>query len=1382
MAASTSVRFDPLCKDNYDTWTIQMEAFLTKNDTWGFISGEKVKPEITEGNAATVEAARIWEKEDKKAKSDIILAIKPSELKQIKGCNTSREVWLKLKSIYQSSGPARKATLLKKLTLQKMADNGDVHEHLRRFFDTIDKLSEMEVEINEDLLTVMLLYSLPANFENFRCAIESRDELPSPEALRVKIIEEYDARKNGTDNVQNAMFAKKRFPNQRNTTKKGDSDKKSESVPKSEPFKYRCHRCRKLGHKAADCGATFKNKGDANTAKDYCLLISVEETHSVEVNQASDSSDSKSWCLDSGCSTHMGNGNAKFVSKLQPCVGNVKLASEQSSVPIEGKGSVSISADIDGQVKNVNVREVLRVPELRTNLLSVGKITDQNCVVIFDKKKAEIINEEGDIVLTADRRKGLYYVREVNEESNSNVEFNDHEPGSFEEWHMKMGHLNIRDLVSCDRKGAVEGMNLGSVQDDLICEICLSEKMTKTPFPKSSTRTSKLLEIVHSDVCGPMSIRSIGGARYVATFIDDYSRWCEIHVLKRKNEVFSAFKSFKAAAENKHGCKIQLLQTDNGTEYITNEFDEFLREKGIRRRLTITYTPEQNGIAERRNRTLVDMTRCLLKQSSLPLTFWAEAISTANYIRNRCPSKSLEGLTAFEKWNGKVPDVSHFRIFGSEVFTLNRLPTKGKFESRSKKGIFIGYSEESKGYRIWIPDERRVDVSRDVKFTGIPKKVLNNHEHKDENNDKNETQVELILSEGNKENHNMNDLNELRNDQDEINDQNNAQEDQVEAEPDQENLEDNQENQNDQGNANQQRRGRGRPRKIMTGLRGRPKLDYHTTNVADEVEEVVSQAEVPLEQAVRGPHADEWNQAIAAEVKSIIRNNTWIIVDRPKGENKIIGSRVVLRNKYKEDGTLERRKARIVARGFAQRPGIDFDETFAPVARLSSIRIMVALAVEHDMTIQQFDVTTAYLNGELQEKVFMEVPKYTMEALEDIIELEGTNTDVGRKASRMINELQKGNKVCLLKKALYGLRQAGRCWNSKIDEVLIKFGARKSTADPCIYFKGEGENIILISIYVDDILAASRSKERIAELGQYLSRMFEIKDLGTVNHCLGIEFDLNKNGIKMSQTGYIRDILERFGMSDSKPVSTPLDPGVKLQKSKSEPSSEESSFPYRELVGALMYLAVCTRPDISYTASYLSQFNSCYDLTHWTAAKRVLRYLQGSRDVGLYFHKSNKSLKAFVDADWANCPDDRRSYTGFAFILGNCPISWESKKQRTVALSSTEAEYMALSEAAKEASYLMNFFKELGFSTREKVTIFCDNNGARKLAENPIFHNRSKHIDVRHHYVRDILKKGEMEIKYIPTEEMAADVFTKGLPKPKLVQCLSGLGVVKIKS
>jgi len=299
---------------------------------------------------------------------------------------------------------------------------------------------------------------------------------------------------------------------------------------------------------------------------------------------------------------------------------------------------------------------------------------------------------------------------------------------------------------------------------------------------------------------------------------------------------------------------------------------------------------------------------------------------------------------------------------------------------------------------------------------------------------------------------------------------------------------------------------------------------------------------------------------------------------RPE-KRKIIGSRIVLRNKYDSGGRIERRKARLVAQGCSQFPGIDFDESYVPVARMSSIRLATALAARYGMKIRQLDITTAYLNGTIDEEVFMQVPKHYVEVLDFIVATEQGDRSIREKAKATSNQLRTGDKVCLIKKALYGLRQVGRSWYTRINEELLKFGAK---FDPCVYYTGAGKELTLIVVYVDDVLVMSRDKDRIEEVKQYLSKRFDVRDIGDAKYCLGLEIAQEEDSITLTQTGYIRDILARFGMSDCNAVSTPSNPGAKLTKSEVGANEDGAEFPYRKLIGSLMYLAVGTRPDIAF--------------------------------------------------------------------------------------------------------------------------------------------------------------------------------------------------------
>lgn len=405
-----------------------------------------------------------------------------------------------------------------------MEDGADIREHVNKFFDTVDKLEEMEIEINKDLLSIMLLYSMPSNFEHFRCAIESRDELPSPEALRVKILEEYEARKNKSRiNLQNAMLSVKDIRKRRPPIKSKYERKKSikSSSDKGE-FKYRCDKCHEIGHKTVDCES--KKKGTAKKAEDVSFFADA-------AFKAQSAENKGSCCLDSGATSHLTNNSSVFTNVYSFNKGKINLANDLNT-DIVAKGTAKILADVTS--KNLFLNNTLHVPDLRSNLISVAKVTDKKFKVIFSKKYAEVVDDHGDVKMIAHRSGDLYFVREVSELDNQNVAIKDSstelntdrtcKESSAELWHRRLGHLNYRDLYTACKKGVFRGIRLPDINNDVTCEICLKEKMTALPKTKRSDRKSDLLEIVHTDVCGPMRCESLGKSRFFVTFIDDASR------------------------------------------------------------------------------------------------------------------------------------------------------------------------------------------------------------------------------------------------------------------------------------------------------------------------------------------------------------------------------------------------------------------------------------------------------------------------------------------------------------------------------------------------------------------------------------------------------------------------------------------------------------------------------------------------------------------------------------------------------------------------------------------------------------------------------------------------------------------------------------------
>lgn len=674
------------------------------------------------------------------------------------------------------------------MALKRLQEEGDVREHMAVFFDAVDKLSAMGVDINQDLLSIMLLYSLPPCFENFRCAIESRDKLPNVEALKVKILEESEARKQKLREGESGAMVTwqkhkgkfKKYSNNKNSedsTEVSNNNNKKAWLPK-------CFKCRKVGHKINECPSNTQNRYAGVTEVSGTYFAS-EDRHD-NAFQTSLPLKKDRWCLDSGYTSHICNTEDSFIELQEMQCGKLNLASE-ASTDIQGKGTAQLLTSNGVDKKLINLCDTLLVRDLRQNLMSVSKITDRDHEVLFQNEKAIIRDKNGTIKMVADRVSDLYYIRDDNVKAEASSIRKDKE--NLKLWHKRLGHVNTRDLVDMVKKGAAFGIDVGAECSAPACSICMRGKCASLPFNSSTSKCHKKLEIIHTDLCGPMRVESKGEAKYFMTFIDDYSRWGEVYFLRKKSDALSAFKEFKTFAEKQIGEKIKALQSDNGREFCNLDFDNFLKNHGIKRGLSTPYTPQQNGVAERKNRTLVEMARCLLIQGNLHRSFWGEAVYTANYLRNRSTSKSLDGRTPCERWTGKVPNLKHIRIIGTVVYILDKAPGRGKFDDKAKRGILVGYSEQMKGYRMYVPCINKVITSRDVRF-------LNEIEQGESHSDNSED-------------------GEFLNDEATYHPQENLQEVENESQT--------------SIDVEEPRRAPGRPRMIRTGRKGRPRKEYQTT-------------------------------------------------------------------------------------------------------------------------------------------------------------------------------------------------------------------------------------------------------------------------------------------------------------------------------------------------------------------------------------------------------------------------------------------------------------------------------------------------------------------------------------------------------------------------
>ena len=497
------------------------------------------------------------------------------------------------------------------------------------------------------------------------------------------------------------------------------------------------------------------------------------------------------------------------------------------------------------------------------------------------------------------------------------------------------------------------------------------------------------------------------------------------------------------------------------------------------------------------------------------------------------------------------------------------------------------------------------------------------------------------------------------------------------------------------------------------------------------------------DEAIASPHAKEWKAAMDAEFEALLANDTWELRPLPPGRQPI-KCKWVYAYKTKPDGNLDRFKARLVAKGYSQTPGTDFHETFSPTVKYESIRLALAVAATTGMELRQFDITTAFLNALLHTELYMnQVPGY-------------------------IDVLQK-HLVCYLKKALYGLRQASREWNQRIDAFLKAFKLTQSSADTCVYFSDHTGCRLLIMLFVDDGLMISNSSATMDKVLDFMKDVFITKVTLDPELYVGIHLhrDRSHHLIYIDQALYIKTMLEKYRFTESHPVSTPAEPGAHLRPVTTDSDDTiESHFPYAQIIGSLQFAALTTRPDIAYAVNNAAQFKNHPTTANCNAVRRILKYLKGTSDyrIPLGGQHSTFILTAYADVDYAAAIADRKSRTSYVIFFYGNPIAWTSKKQPCVATSTTHSEYIACYAVATEVIWLRRLLASIGIPQTKPTTIFTDSQSAMRLALNPEFHSRTKHVDVKFHFLREQVVLRSIDIQYLLTQQQIADIMTKALP------------------
>ena len=1237
---------------------------------------------------------------------------------------TAREMWLELNRLFDGGDSEEK---LYRIGMDFFSsapiEDKDMAVHLshlkHQFYELNAEFEKNKLQRLPDILLIMkILNTLPDQYLPFLTSwqmVNKTDRTVERLTNELCLVQQQMQKSDKTQlrgEYSEALSVQKAHQSNFKHKGKQSSYKKKKDV---------CFYCKGKGHYISQCakwiadGRPSKSQQQQHKSTASCSgSMQCNETLSVELMMVDSDifaveSDKDAWYIDNGATNHVTN--RRDIFRTFECFQTqveIRTANGDKAQAI-GSGTVHIMTSVNGRWQQKTLTNVWYVPKITKNLFSVLAAHDKN-------ENSQFVSEPTSCSLMINGKQVLFGARQIGSglfkialkvvvpECAAEINVLSSE-AMLQLYHERMGHQNKRHVKDVMQEEFDIKVNVNNET----CEACMYGKAHRLKFGTRERATAPG-ELIHADVCGPFEMPSAKGYRYFVLFKDDFTRYRYIFFLKDKSEV--AAKLEQMLAETKTiGHTVKEFLSDNGLEFNNDSVRQILSRYGIRHRLVCPYTAQQNGCAERDNRTIVETARTLLyAHDGLPKLLWAEMVNTAAYILNRTGVSSVDKVSPFELWLGKKPGIKHLRVIGTTCYVHVPDQKRRKLDKKALKCVLIGYDGDD-NYRVWNRESNTVWRSRDVRFE--QEKLLSP-------TGTGEIPVTLEpLSAGETEQKDVTaDRNETISDSD----------DEMSSTDDVDIPE-------------------GRQLRDRT-LIGRP------TRLQDYVmsaELFFRQEPETYTEAVDSNQHAEWQEAMNSEICSLNENETWTLEQLPSGR-KAIPCKWVYKIKQNPDGSVERYKARLVIKGCSQRKGVDYGQTFSPVVRASSIRALISIAASQKMVLTQFDVSTAFLYGELEEEIYMEQP-------------EGFNDGSGR--------------VCRLKRSLYGLKQAPRCWNKRFGNFLRQHRFEQNEADPCIFMRCRGKEKVIIALWVDDGIAAATSEAESMQLITELKSEFKIK-AQEASYFLGLEIKTQQDGtIKVGQEGYTKRILERFGMGECR--STPT-PAVKESGKAVLPDEESNlvheSFSYRSAVGALLYLATGTRPDIAHAVGLVSRNLEKPSHEDFIKVKRIFRYLQGTTDHGLVYRPGYKPgvIENYSDADHGGDFQTGRSTTGVVCLHAGAAISWLSQRQSSVAISTTEAEIVAASEAAREVVWLRRLMETM-IPMNHVPELYVDNEAAVKLAHNPEFHRRTKHIRIRHFYVRERVSDGELEVKRVPTEFQLADMMTKPLHKPRLNALCDRIGL-----
>jgi hypothetical protein len=1256
----------------------------------------------------------------------------------------AREAWRVLQDYYESKSRASIKQLLTRLV--KLKPTSDLAKFIEEVFQLRGQLetaiADKGISLMDIIVQMVLIDGLPANYEVLKTSMLLNDKLTIDEC-RSHILEAAERQK---------------FRDEEETTQSAFSVKQSGGGSTNQRRGQVCSGCGKSGHPESRCftlhpelmrkPAKGKKASQEKSSGASAYAWKATAVNSVaNSSRVSPKSDVISFDIDSDASHHFVK-SLRGVENFNPDFSMKVEIADQSIITTSGKGSLGI------------LKEVHYVPSFGSNLLSVNQLNQNGIGVTLNPK--EIFLMKNSQIIKRGYRDGATLKLDIEIDAGSAKKSDviacaklPIDANAVLLWHQRFGHAGPERMWQLSREpgtGICFPVGLTKAQlTDLLsrCDTCKRAKMHCPPHSSKNLKHSKEpFELVHMDIKGPIEVAGLRGEKYILVLVDDFSRWIQVYALREKSDLLVRLQHFEGQFVRSRGFKIRRLRMDNAGEQKSRLFSEWLSSAGIQPEYTSPHTSQSNGVAERSIQTMTTVARALRIEAGFPKTVWSVLATTAAYLMNRSPTKgNKNNAMPYQIIHGVIPNMSYMRTIGSTCY-VKSFKTQ-TFDDRGEKGRLVGYSSSSRCYLVLMPNSHipvesanvsfieNVPNSPNVKSIGGQDDVINSEdvtatlprldpptvpmpippsknsflpladdsddEEEDEEKSAEVPKTDIPVVPSTSDEHVV--IEELR--------------DILEPEL----------------------------QEVVEAVSATPKVSKRLgRGLGSARDSVLANAKkvskIPFSEARREP---DIVKAMASELTHLFKNNKVKIVDIPPGVRPI-GCTWAHKRKTNDKGEITRVRSRICPWGFEQQEGKDYakDGTAAPTAAMETAFIFLSIVVVRNMFEKLLDVDSAFTIPPLKEKVYMRFP-------------DGLKKVPG--------------KGLLLVSSLNGLKQSAHNWNNMANKFLEDQKFKRSFYDPCLYFRWHEGKFMMVVLWVDDFRVAADNEEDLENFEIEMRKIFPVK-IADKEWYLGMKVVHNReNGtINITQQAYIEKLAEQFNMGKAHPVKTPLDPGLKLVKPQTDVVDEEAQrFPYREAVGAILWTARCCHPEVLYAANVLAAHVAKYNSTHVSAAKHCIRYLIGAKDIGITLRRSDQLiLEAFADADHHGEPQENEyplhSRTGIVvYFKGVGPVYCQSKLQDTISKGTFESEYRACGTASQIIMGFRNLLGEIGFPQESPTILYNDNEAAIALTQSVLCSFKSRHIQSDHHFIRQLVARGFIQVIHCPGSKMVADIQTKSL-------------------